>query len=171
MRTSSLLLSFTFLFAASARSSQANTVKLCVSQDAEGYDALRLARELSSRKLKSGVSLAVVAITERALPAEEQRNLAYSGTSFARLLLTERSAKAWNAEIERLGCDYNIKIWYHKSVDDFDTNSPAGLPSPMPGASGTQPIGDRAMVGYELRKAGSKKVLARASAPPINRLR
>jgi len=28
-------------------------------------------------------------------------------------------------------------------------------------------MGDRTMVGYELRKAGAKKMLARAAAPPL----
>jgi len=40
------------------------------------------------------------------------------------------------------------------------------LPSPMEGAA-PPPMGDRTMVGYELRKAGAKKMLARAAAPPL----
>src|SRR2546429_6062709 len=40
------------------------------------------------------------------------------------------------------------------------------LPSPMEGAA-PPPMDDRTMVGYELRKAGAKKMLARAAAPPL----
>src|SRR5438046_10527536 len=40
------------------------------------------------------------------------------------------------------------------------------LPSPMEGAA-PPPMGDRTLVGYELRQAGAKKMLDRAAAPPL----
>ena len=166
MRTRRLYVSFFFLFATSGISAQSNPLKICVSQDDEGYDALRLARELSSRKLKNGAAFAVVAITGKVLSAEEEQKLTHPGLPFVRILLTERSAKERSSQIERLGCDYNIKVSYHQSADDFDANSPAGIPSPAAGAPDIPPSGDRTMIGYELRKSGSKKILARASAPP-----
>jgi hypothetical protein len=153
MRAHSLWLSFVLLFAAPQFSAQASPLKVCVSQDGEGYDALQLARELSTRKLQSGASLSMVATTEKALSAEEEHKLTNPETPFVRVLLTEKTAKARSAEVERLGCDYNIKVWFHES-----------LPSLMEGAA---PPGDRTTVSYELRKAGSKKVLARAAAPPL----
>lgn len=166
MRMRSLYLSFVLLFTTSGLSAQTNPLKLCVSQDAEGYDALRLARELSLRALKGGTTLAVVAITGKALTPEEEKRRTDAGASYVRVLLTERRAKVRSAQIERLGCDYDIKVWYHESADNFDANSPAGIPSPAPGAPDVPPSGDRTTVGYELRKAGSNKVIARASAPP-----
>jgi hypothetical protein len=165
MRKHCFWLSFVLLFAASKFAAQTNPLKVCISQDGEGYDALRLARELSSRKLESGVSLAVLAIKGKALSAEEEHKLTDPGTPFARLLLKEQTAKARSAEMERLGCDYNIKVWYHESVDNF-ANPPAEIPSTAAGTPRPEPIGDRDMVGYELRKAGSNKVLARANLPP-----
>lgn len=166
MRKQGVWLSFILLLPASKLSAQANPLKLCVSQDDEGYDALRLARELSSRKLRSGAPFTMVAITEKALSAEDEHKLADPATPYVRILLTEKAAKARSAKLESLGCDYDIKVRYHESADNFDTNSPAGLPSPSPGLPAIPLSGDRTTVGYELRKAGSKKVLARATAPP-----
>ena len=60
-----------------------------------------------------------------------------------------KKAKEREQEIERLGCDYNIKVWYSAS-------------SQMP--DDTHPKPDA--VVYEMRKAGSKKVLSRAALPP-----
>lgn len=167
MRTHILSLSIIPLFAASGLPAQTNALKLCISQDAKGYDALRLARELSSRRLEGGISLTVVAITEKLLSADDEQVLGFtSATPFARVLFTEKTAKAQSAQLEQLGCDYGIKVWYHESADNFDTNSPAGLPGPFPGP--TIPLsGDRTTVTYELRKAGSRKIVARASAPPL----
>lgn len=157
-----LCFSIILLFAASGLSAQTKPLKVCVSQDGEGRDALRLAQELSSRKLKSGASLAVVVMTGKGISVVPEHNLAHTQSLVPLLDKTENA----RAEIERLGCDYSIKVWYHESADNFDTNSPAGLPSPFPGP--TIPLsGDRTTVTYELRKAGSKKIVARASAPPL----
>jgi hypothetical protein len=155
----SLWLSFILLFEAPGLSGQSNPVKVCVSQEAEGYDALRLARELSSRKLESGASLTVVAITGKALSAEDEQVLGLTpGTPFARVVFTEKTAKARTAQLEQLGCGYSIKVWYHERVDIFNPDS-----SPAPGT----PVGDRTRVGYELRKTGNNRVLVRASLPPL----
>jgi hypothetical protein len=167
MRTHILRLSFVLVFATSGLFAHSTPLKLCVSQDSEGYDALRLARELSSRKLKSGAFLAVVVISTHELSTEEEHKLADPSAPFARVLLAEKTPKARDAEIERLGCDYIVRVWLHESADNFDANSPAGIPNPMPGASAPPPMGDRTVIGYELRKPASKKVLARATAPPM----
>jgi hypothetical protein len=167
MRKHRIWLSFVLLLLASNLSAQANRLKVCVSQDGEGNDALRLARELSARKLDGGPPLTIVAITEKALSAEEEHKLTDSATPFVRILLTEKTAETRSARLESLGCDYNIKVWYHESADNFDANSPAGLPSPSPGLPSVPLSGDRTTVSYELRKAGNKRVLARASAPPL----
>jgi len=168
MRTCCLSLNILLLlFAASALSAQTYPLRLCVSQNEEGYDALKLSLALSSRRLKSGASLAIVAITgkelrpedaARELRPEERRSLTDPSTlPFARLLLTEKSEKARNARIEQLGCDYNIKVFFHQSAEIFDSDGPG--PGPAPNE-------DRTYVEYELRKAGSKKLLERSSAPP-----
>jgi hypothetical protein len=117
--------------------------------------------------LGSGTPLAVVAITGKVLSAPEEQKLADSGSPFVRVLITEKNARVRSAEIERIGCDYDIRVSYHESADNFDANSPAGIPSSTPGSPRIEPSGDRETVGYELRKSGSKKVLARAIAPPL----
>lgn len=166
MRRHSLRLSFLLLFTLSRLCAQTSSPKVCVYEGAEGYDALRLARELSSRKLRSGASLAVVSITGKALSAEAEQVLGLSsGAPFAGVLLKKQTAKAHSAQLEQLGCNYSIQVSYHESADAFDANSPEGIPSPMPGAS--PPIGDRTTVDYLMRKAESKRVLARGSAPPL----
>jgi len=145
MRKHCLCLSFILISAASQLSAETNPLKVCVWQDDEGYDAFRLARQLASRKLDSGASLALVVITGKVLGIKEEQRLADPATPFARVVQKEQTAKARSAEVERLGCDYAIMVWYHEGAGRFDQTS----------------------VGYKLRKAGSKKVLAGASAPPF----
>lgn len=159
MRAWSLWLGLILLFETPGLSGQSNPGKVCVSQEDEGYDALRLAQELSSRKLESGASLAVVAITGKALSAEDEKALGLiSGSPFTRALFTEKSGKARSAQLEQLGCGYSIEVWYHERVDIFDPDS-----GPTPGT----PVGNRTRVGYELRKTGNNRVLVRASLPPL----
>ena len=102
MRKHHLWLCFILLFAAPELSAQTSLPKVCVSQDGEGYDALRLARELSSRKLESGTPLAVVAMTRKVLSSQEEQELADRTSLFVRVLLKEQTAKARSDEIERL---------------------------------------------------------------------
>ena len=174
MRRRSLWLSFILLFPLSELSAQTNPPKVCVFGEAEGYSALRLGRELSSHKLASGASLAVVAITEKALSTEEERRLADPSAPFVRVLLTGRTAKDRSAEINRLACDYDIKV--SSMIDTFGSNSvpqdfqvglpqTTGLPPPQDGVDPISHVDDS--IHYELRKTGSKKVLASASAPPL----
>jgi hypothetical protein len=158
MRKHHLWLCFILLFAAPELSAQTSLLKVCVSQDGEGYDALRLARELSSRKLESGTPLAVVAMTRKVLSSQEEQELADRTSLFVRVLLKEQTAKARSDEIERLACDYNIQVWHHESAASLDVNGTADNPSTIQGVPET--------VSYELRKAGSKRVLARGLAPP-----
>jgi len=95
----------------------------------------------------------------RRLSAEDEQVLGLtSGARFARVLFTEQNAKARSAQLEQLGCDYSIKIWYHERVDIFGADS-----SPTLGI----PVGDRTRAGYELRKTGKNRVLARSSAPHV----
>lgn len=145
-------------------SAQTHSLSVCIAQDAEGYDALRLARQLSSRRLANGDSLSVVVITTKGLPAEEERVLTKQGIPFARVVLKDHTARGLKAENEKLGCDYEIKVWFHENVDDFDTNSPPGIPSPT---TDVPLVGDRTVIGYELRSTQTHKVLARGAAPPL----
>jgi hypothetical protein len=76
--------------------------------------------------------------------------------------------KKASAEIKRLGCDYDIKIWFHQTEEGFDSAPPnapaaAGPDTLIPGQA-TSHIPD--LIYYELRKAGEEKLLARGSAPP-----
>jgi hypothetical protein len=167
MRKRFVWLGLILILRASGLAAQANPVKVCIIELDEGYDALRLARQLSSRKLESGAPLVVVAITGKELSAKEEQDLAAPGTPFVRVLATEKNAKDWDAEVERLRCDYNIRVSYHESADSFDSSSLACLPNPAPRSPSIPPSGDRTKVGYELRKAGSRKVIARAVAPPL----
>jgi hypothetical protein len=166
MRKHHLWLCFILLFAAPELSAQTSLPKVCVSQDGEGYDALRLARELSSRKLESGTPLAVVAMTRKVLSSQEEQELADRTSLFVRVLLKEQTAKARSDEIERLACDYNIQVWHHESAASLDVNGTADNPSTAPGVAGGPSTSDPETVSYELRKAGSKKVLAQGLAPP-----
>jgi hypothetical protein len=154
-RRTLLAIASMLLWSAPALSAQAPRLKLCIWQDDEGYDALRLSRALSSQYLESGVSLSVVAITAKVLSADEERRLADSAIPFIRVLLTEKSAKERATHIEQLGCEYEIKMFFHESIEMANS-----------GQFGQAPGEDRTTVGYELRKAASKKLLQRSSLPP-----
>jgi hypothetical protein len=166
MRKGLIWLSLLLIYEASGIPARANAVKVCVSQNDEGNDALRLARELSSRKLGSGVPLTVVAITGKALSSREEEKLADPSTPFVRVLLTQKGAKVRGAEIEGFGCEYMIEVTHHEGADNFDAVQ-TGIPKSSPETASPGPGGDPETVGYELRKAGSKKVIARAIAPPL----
>jgi hypothetical protein len=158
---------FLLLLASSSLYAQTPTIKLCVFQQDEGRDALQLAQALSRKKLKSGASLAVVGITTKALSPEGERRFTASDPPFVHVLSTQRTAKARSTELESLGCDYNIKVWYHRAAEVFDSTPVPDLsPSPLPVTPGPQPNEDRATVDYELRKASNNKLLVRSSAPP-----
>jgi hypothetical protein len=138
---------------------------VCVFQDSEGYDAIRLAQQLTSRKLSDGASLAVVAITGKLLDAEWEHYLAAPEMPFTRVLFTNQTAKGRSAESGRLGCDYNIRVWYDEG--DYSSNQPANALSPPSEVNNPVPLPSAPpMIGYELRRAGREKVLARGSAPP-----
>ena len=159
MQACSLWLGFILLFAAPGLFGQSNPVRVCVTQEAKGYYALRLARELSSRKLESGASFAVVAITGEPLSAKDEQALGFtSGTPFGRAFFMEKTPKARSAQLEQLECGYSVNVWLHEQVDIFNPDS-----SPTPAT----PVGDRTRVGYELRKTGNNRVLVRASLPPL----
>lgn len=117
---------------------------------------MSLARQLSSKTLKTGTQLSVVAITRQPLPLELEDGFAQSKPSFARLIQRDMSAKNREAQIEQVGCDYYTKVWRHESMEDI-TDTPNG---PMPN-------GDRTMIGYELRKDPKAKILMRAMASPM----
>lgn len=148
--------------AALAVCAQTPSRTVCIMQNDEGYDALRLARQLVSRKLDNGSFLRVATITGKTLPPDEER-LATQGDPFTRVILADNNRKAERTETERLGCDYDVEVWYHESVD-IGGDVPSTVPDSMP--AGPSPIGDRTVVGYELRDAKTDKMLARASAPP-----
>jgi hypothetical protein len=167
MRRHYLWICFILLFETSGLSAQTSPLKICVSQNGDGYDALHLARELSSRKLESGSPITVVAITGKVLSAREERELADQSSPFQRVLLNEKTLKSRTDEIERLGCDYNIQVWRLPGAVAPDVNGTADNPSTAPRVAGGPPTSDSETVSYELRKAGSKKVLARGLAPPM----
>jgi hypothetical protein len=166
MRKRLVWLGFVLIFEASGLYAQVKPLKVCIYQYDEGYDALRLARQLSSRKLESGAPLAVAAITGKALSSKEEQDLAESSAPFVRVLVTEKNAKVRDAEVERLGCDYDVQVSHDESINKFDKNSPAGMQNSSPEHSiPEQPdMGDR--IEYKLRKAGSKKVLSRDTERP-----
>jgi hypothetical protein len=154
--------------ASSMRSAQALPLRICVSQDGAGYDALHLARELSSRKQEIGSSVAVVAITGKTLSAREELEWAPQNSSFERVILKGQTSKDRSAEIEQVGCEYNVQVWRHEGAPAVDLmNGAAGSPNPAPRAAGVALPNDPETVSYELRRAGSKKVLSRAVAPPM----
>jgi hypothetical protein len=105
MRPKMPWLGLSLLFATSLASAQTKPLKVCVFQESEGYDAIRLAQQLTSRKLSDGASLAVVAITGKLLDAEWEHHLAAPEMPFTRVLFTDQTAKGRTAESGRLGCD------------------------------------------------------------------
>jgi hypothetical protein len=166
MRKYCACFSFLLFFEVPGLYAQGNSLKVCVTQYDEGYDALQLARELSSRKLARGAPLAAVAVTGKALSPTEEQKLADPRTPFVRILLADQTDQARDAEIERLGCDYNAQVSHSESINKFDKNSPARMQNSSPEHSiPEQPdMGDR--IEYKLRKVGSKKVLARDTERP-----
>lgn len=123
-------LSIILPLAALAVCAQTPSRTVCIMQNDEGYDALRLARQLVSRKLDNGGFLRVVTITGKTLPPDEER-LAKQGDLFTRVILADNSRKAERTETERLGCDYDVKVWYHESVD-IGGDVPSAVPDSMP---------------------------------------
>lgn len=145
---------------------QTNAVKLCVAQDNnDGYDALRLAQQLWSRKLADGTTLAVTALTVGMPSPEWERRLTDANSPVHWVNVAGKTAKERDQEIARLECDYSVKVWYHESVDDLESNCAAFVPCPMPGPR-PEPTGDQSAVGYELRRFGKGKVLSKGTLPP-----
>lgn len=164
MRTDAIRFGVLFLLAASALRGQTRSQTVCVIQTDGGRDALLLARQLAGRKLSGRDTFEVIAITGKSLPPHEEHDTTRQGVSFARVILANQTKKAIRAANARLGCDYDVKVWYHENVDDLDQNAPVGMPSPM--ANAPDPMGDRTVVAYELRDTRTNKVLAHAAAPP-----
>ena len=76
MRRRILCLNLNLFFLASVVSAQTPAVKVCVTQDNDdGYDALRPAQEIASRKLADGTRVGVVAVTPGA-PSPDWERLA-----------------------------------------------------------------------------------------------
>ena len=71
------------------------------------------------------------------------------------------------AQVEREGCDYTVEI---DRYDSFDANNnlPANIPSSMAADAGpaAPSIGDRALVGYDMRAKGSRKSIRGGVAIP-----
>jgi hypothetical protein len=166
MRKRLVWLGFVLIFQTSGLAAQVNPVKVCVSQYDEGYDALRLGRQLSLRKLESGAPLVVAAITGKELSAKEEQDLAAASTPYVRVLVTEKNARVRDAAVERLGCDYIVQVSHEESVNKFDENSPARMQNSSPEHSIPEQPDIRDRIEYKLRKAGSKKVLARDTERP-----
>lgn len=62
-----------------------------------------------------------------------------------------------DAEVDKQQCDYVVEVWRHISVDDAAAGND--------GAPFTPSSGDRDAVLYQLRRAGTRKVLSSGSAP------
>jgi hypothetical protein len=103
----------------------------------KGYDAIKLAYEVYTRKTTK------------------------SGTAIVATLLYRMPRAEVDAEVDMQQCDYVVELWRHISADDAS----AGLQGP--GAPSVPPSGDRDAVEYQLRKPGTHKVLASGSAPII----
>jgi hypothetical protein len=141
-----------FLLNAPNISAQPAPLRVCTLQPAEGfgssvpgaalgwggYQARALATELSTRKLLDGTTILGVAIVQK-------------------------TRKDSEAEAKRQGCPYIVELWWHESVDDVDTNSPAGIPSPKPRGN---LMGDSTVIEYAMSGSDVHRVIARGSAPP-----
>jgi hypothetical protein len=79
-------------------------------------------------------------------------------TTITAIPLIRMPRKNVDAKVEQLRCGYVVEVWRHISVDDLDSGSP--------GPALVQPMGDRDMVEYQLRRPGVRKVLASGSALP-----
>jgi hypothetical protein len=103
-----------------------------------GFEAKKLANELATRKLADGTPIQAVAIVRKTREDSE-------------------------AEARRQECPYVVELWYHISVDDIDTNSPAFTPSPPQRGN---LAGDSTEIEYAMSRNDTRKVIARGSAPP-----
>jgi len=120
-----------------------SSLRICVVQPKEGlvdsqiygWDAKKLAPELSTRKLLNGTLIIGVAIVGA-------------------------DRKDAEAEAGRQQCVYVVQLSRYESVDEFDSNSPADSlvrsPSPSPGY--------RDSIAYALSRSGESKVILRGSA-------
>ena len=146
----SLLLMGAALSLLPALHAQVVPVHICIVQVKEGFqggdttqekgeDAIKLAYELYTRK------------TTR------------SGTTVVATLLYRMPRADVDAEVDMQQCNYVVELWRHISADDAS----AGLEGP--GAPYVASSGDRDAVVYQLRKPGTRKVLASGSAPIITK--
>lgn len=121
-----------------------SSLRICVVQSKEGFaysqiygwDAKKLAPELSTRKLLNGTLIIGVAVVGM-------------------------DRKDAEAEAGRQQCVYVVQLSRYESVDEFDTNSPPDSlvrsPSPSPGY--------RDSIAYTLSRSGESKVILQGSAP------
>lgn len=140
------------LLAAPIVSGQPSPLRICTVQPTEGFghagpggpsdwggaEANALAKELSTRKLLDGTPVQGVPIVRK----------------------TRKDAEA---EAQRQGCPYIVELWWHESVDDIDTNSAPGIPSPVQRGN---LMGDSDQIEYAMSGSDVRKVIARGSAPP-----
>ena len=100
MRRRILCLNLNLFFLASVVSAQTPAVKVCVTQDNDdGYDALRPAQEIASRKLADGTRVGVVAVTPGAPSPDWQRLLTDPQSPIRWVNVAGKKAKERDQEI------------------------------------------------------------------------
>ncbi|MGH9865377.1 MAG: hypothetical protein ACRD4H_08185, partial [Candidatus Acidiferrales bacterium] len=102
-----------------------------------GYDATKLAEELSGRALSDGETVEAIVITEQ-------------------------TAKAVSTRAKKEGCRYLVRIWRHGNLNAPDVDPEADAGNRMPrGAI----VYDRDTVDFDLRDVRSRNVVTRGAEP------
>jgi len=122
---------------------QETATRICVVQVKEGFEGTSTVQESGADAI--------------GLTSELSTRKTKNGLLVPAILLFRMPRKEVDSEVDMQQCGYVVELWRHISADDAGTG----------GAYPVEPSGDRDMVEYQLRKAGSRKVLASGAAPPL----
>jgi hypothetical protein len=80
-----------------------------------------------------------------------------NGLPITAILIRQMPRAEVDDEVDKQQCDYVVELWRHISADDAEAGSQ--------GAPFVPQSGDHDAIEYQLRKPGTRKVLASGSAP------
>jgi hypothetical protein len=122
---------------------QEDPTHICVVQVREGFTGTDMTQEYG---------LDAIGLINNLTQLKTKNGLPIRATSIRQMPRSEV-----DDEVDKQQCDYVVELWRHISVD--------GAAAGNNGAPSVPPSGDHDMVEYQLRKAGTRKVLSSGSAP------